>query len=242
MRLPQVTSGTGVLSIIARKELVVNRRAILTGLAMLFATASYATTIASWDMLGEPGDQPFTSGVGSPNVNANDMVRGSGLIPNAGDNSLNSRGWASISPDDYVEFGFSVGSGFFVTLDELIIATRSSNTGPGTLGIFTSFDGFASPIATLIQPGDDFLDSVIDLSALGPVMGNFSVRLLEIGNTQADGVGTTADGGTFRVVDFLDSSGAFVDTQFTGTLQVPDPPTLYLLAFGLVAVVFQRRR
>jgi hypothetical protein len=192
-------------------------------------------------MLGEPGDQTFTVGVGSANVTANDMVRGGGLMPNAGDNSLNSRGWASTSPDDYVEFGFNVASGFFVSLDELIIATRSSNTGPGTMGIFTSLDGFASPIATLIQPGDDFLDSVIDLSALGPILGSFSVRLLEIGNTQADGVGTTADGGTFRVVDFLGPAG-FVDTQFTGTLQVPAPPTLYLLAAGLLAAVFQRRR
>jgi hypothetical protein len=219
----------------------VNRRAILTVLAILIATASYATTIASWDMLGEPGDQPFTAGVSSPNVTANDMVRGSGLIPNAGSNSLNSRGWASISADDYVEFGFDVGSGFFVSLDDLIIATRSSNTGPGTVGIFTSLDGFTIPIATLIQPGEVFVDSVIDLSALGPVMGSFSVRLLEIGNTQADGVGNTADGGTFRVVDFLGSAG-FVDTQFTGTLQVPAPPTLSLLAAGFIAAVFWRRR
>jgi hypothetical protein len=227
----------------ARKELDVKRRAILTVLAMLMATASYATTIASWDMLGEPGDQPFTSGVGSPNVTANDMARGTGLIPNAGNNSLNSRGWGSMSPDDYVEFGFSVSSGFFVSLDDLIIATRSSNTGPGTLGIFTSLDGFSIPVATLIQPGDGFLDSVIDLSALGPVMGTFSVRLLEIGNTQADAVGTTSDGGTFRVVDFLGPAG-FVDTQFTGTVQVPVPvpPTLYLLAPGLIAVVFRRKR
>jgi hypothetical protein len=219
----------------------VNRRTILTILAMLTATASYATTIASWDMLGEPGDQAFTSGVGSPNVTANDMLRGAGLIPNAGNNSLNSRGWASISPDDYVEFGFTVGAGFFVSLDDLIIATRSSNTGPGTMGIFTSLDGFSIPIATLIQPGDGFLDSVIDLSGLGPVMGGFSVRLLEIGNTQADGMGATADGGTFRVVDFL-GPGGFVDTQFTGTLQVPAPPTLSLLAAGLIAAVFFRRR
>ena len=41
--------------------------------------------------------------------------------------------WASASSDDYVQFGFTVGAGFSVSLDDLIIATRSSNTGPGTL-------------------------------------------------------------------------------------------------------------
>jgi hypothetical protein len=224
----------------------VNRRAILTILTLLAistGTASYATTIASWDMLGEPGDQLFTSGAGSLNVTAADMLRGAGLIPNAGDNSLNSRGWASTSAADYVEFGFTVAPGFFVSLDELIIATRSSNTGPGTMGIYTSLDAFTIPIATLVQPGDDFLDSIIDLSGLGPVMGAFTVRLLEIGNTQADAVGATTDAGTFRIVDFLGPSG-FVDTQFTGTLQVPvpDPSTLYLLAPGLLALVLVRRR
>jgi hypothetical protein len=176
-------------------------------------------------------------------VTADNMVRGSGLDPNAGDNSMNSRNWdeapaANPSDDlDYIQFGFDVEDGFCVVLDQLIIGTRSSNTGPGTVGVFTNLDGYALPVSTLVQPGDGFLDSIIDLSGLGAVAGAFDIRLIEIGNTQADGDGDTGSTGTFRVVDFLDDNLGFIDTQITGRVivkDVPDPGSTGLL--GLLAL------
>jgi hypothetical protein len=208
-----------------------------------------AVTIASWDTFGQPGDQVFTAGAGSPNVTADNMVRGSGLGANTGANSMNSSDWdeaPSANPADdldYIQFGFDVDAGYCVVLDQLIIGTRSSNTGPGTVGIFTSLDGFAAPVSTLIQPGDGFLNSIIDLSGLGQVAGAFDVRLIEIGNTQADGVGVTGSTGTFRVVDYLDANGAFSDTQITGRLITKDVPDagstglLGLLALGGLAAL-----
>jgi hypothetical protein len=225
---------------------------LLTALSALtlLATSTQAITIASWDTFGEPGDQVSTAGTGSPNAAADAMVRGPGLIPNAGANSFNSRGWnaAPVLPPgldlDYVQFGFDVDPGFSVNLDTLIIGTRSSNTGPGTIGVYTSLDGFAVPVATLLQPGEAFVNSVIDLSALGSVTGAFDIRLIEIGNTQADGIGVTTSTGTFRVVDFFDGN-TFSDTQITGTTTASIPEggfTLGLLGLGLASLALARRK
>jgi hypothetical protein len=80
------------------------------------------------------------------------------------------------------------------------------------------------------------------LSSLGSVSGSFAIRLIEIGNTQASGVGATAGTGTFRVGDYFDGS-VFTDTQITGTTAlIPEPVTGLLLAGGLLVIGAARRR
>lgn len=217
--------------------------------SLVIVSSANAAQIAAWDMFGQPGNQAFTASSSSDaNVTGFNMVRGAGLGVNTGNNSMNSNGWGSTDADDYFEFGFNVASGFQVSLDSLIIGTRSSNTGPGTWGLYTSQDGFSSPVDTLMQSGSDFLNSTIDLSSLAPVTGDFFVRILEIGNTQADGSGTTSNSGTFRIVDFFDN-GDFIDTQFTGTVSsvsavVPVPAPLFMLvcAMGALAGLKKVRR
>jgi hypothetical protein len=139
--------------------------------------------------------------------------------------SFNSNNWDD-EVDEFIEFGFTVAPGNIVDLENLIIATRSSPTGPGTIGLFTSLDAFATAIHTFNQgPGDNFVDTIVDLTSLASLIsGPFSVRLMEIGDTQADGVGDTSGVGTFRVAEFLDDpTGAFLDVQFNGVvISVPE--------------------
>lgn len=213
---------------------------VLVAVLFLVGTAS-ADIVAGWDMYGQPGDQVFTSGYGSTETTAFNMVRGSGLAANSGDNSFNSKGWDGTNAEDYIEFGFSVLSGYSVTLEELWIGTRSSNTGPGTLGVYTSLDGYTNPIYEISQIGSDYSNSIIDLSSLGSVSGDFYVRLIEIGDTQADGSGATAGTGTFRVADYYD--GTYIDTHFEGTISpVPIPAAVWLLGSGLIGLVGVRRK
>jgi 2',3'-cyclic-nucleotide 2'-phosphodiesterase (5'-nucleotidase family) len=191
---------------------------VLTATAMDIVSNINAGALVAWPTFGEPGNQAFTApGSEAPNITGFNMVRGAGINPAAASNSMNSNGWDSQAADDYFEFGFNVAAGFNATLDNLIIGTRSSNTGPGTLGLYTSLDSFTNPVHTFVQQGSNFLNSIIDLSGLGTVSGDFRVRIQEIGNTQADGSGSTSGGGTFRIVDHFDS-GVFSDTQFTGSV------------------------
>jgi hypothetical protein len=117
------------------------KAATLLASALLAATAAAAdaATLVAWDLFGQPGNQvstPATSAatglIGLP------VTRGSGLSPSAASNSMSSSGWDGSDAGDYFSFGFTVDAGAVVDLDELIIATRSSATGPGAIGLYFS--------------------------------------------------------------------------------------------------------
>lgn len=210
--------------------------AALIALAALAGAAG--AQLAQWDFLGQPGNQVTNPGIGSVNVAAMDLTRGAGLSPSAAANSFSASGFTA-EPTDYFSFGFTVDPGFQVDLDDLFIGTRSSGTGPGTIGLFYNGDGFASPITTFDQsPGANFVNSIVDLSSLPNLSGNVEFRLAQIGTTAANG-GATGSGGTFRVTGYF-AGGVFAQNMgFTGTV-IPAPGALALV--GLAGLIGGRRR
>lgn len=217
---------------------------MLCAALLLVAAQAQAVTIASWDLSGTPGDQATQPAASSAaNVTGTAMTR-TGVGPNPGANSFNSIDWSGTGAGKYLEFGFDVAPGYQVALTDLTIATRSSGTGPGTLGLYSSFDGYASPLATFVQPNTAFVNSIVNLTSLTGLTGSFRVRLIEIGNTQADGSGDTAATGTFRIAEYQTGPGTFADVAFTGTVTaVPEPSTVALaIAGGLGMLLVARRR
>ena len=219
-------------------------RVVLAGFLLItgMSVAAHAATIAGWDMYGQPGDEASVAGYGMAGISAFDMVRGSGLGASAAGNSFSTSDWDEVDDScDYIQFGFSVATGRQVSLESLWLGTRSSNTGPGTMGVYTSQDNFSTSVAVLNQPGGTYVNSILDLSGLGLVTGDFYIRLMEIGNTQADGSGDTDYRGTFRITDHYDA-GTYTDVQFTGDVSpVPVPAALWLFASGVVALGAARR-
>jgi PEP-CTERM motif len=207
-------------------------------------TAASATTLVQWDLAGAPGNQATTPGIASDaSLAAIDLSRGAGLSPSAASNSFSSSGFTG-GATDFVSLGFTVASGFLVDLDALFIGTRSSNTGPGTIGLYWSGDAFATPITRFDQsPGSNFVNSVVDLSALPDLTGSVEFRLAQIGSTSANG-GATGASGTFRLTGYFNDSGFDRNLQFTGSVAaIPEPGTYGLMAAGLAAMgLFIRRR
>lgn len=211
-------------------------------LACTLTGTAGATTIVEWDLQGTPGNQLSTAGsAGQAGVAAIDLVRGAGLNATAAANSFSSSGWTA-QDSDYFSFGFTLDEGYTADLDSLYIGTRSSGTGPGTLGLYWSGDGFTNSLTAFTQGNSTFLNSVVDLSALTDLSGTVEFRLVQIGATSAGG-GTTSANGTFRATGYFGSGGFDRNLQFTGTVSVvPEPGSIALMLAGLGVVGFVARR
>lgn len=210
--------------------------ALVCGAAVSGASAQ---TIAQWDLQGTPGDQAFTAGTAAAGVTAANLTRGTGITPTAAANSLSGSNWADLGPDDYFTFGFTADAGNSVDLSSLYIGTRSSGTGPGTLGLFYSGDGFSTNLFSFVQaPGGNFVNSVVDLSSLPELTGSVEFRIRSINAVAANGGSINANG-TFRVTGYFVGGTFDRNLQLTGTI-VPTPGALGLL--GLGGLIAARRR
>lgn len=209
------------------------------------AQAQAASIIEEYDFTGTAGNQAFTAATNTAaNITGSNLVRGAGLTANSGSGSLNSAGFTG-QATDFLSFGFSVADGFSVNLEQLFIGTRSSNTGPGTLGLFYNGDNFASSLFTFSQSGTSNLFSIVDLSALTGLTGSVEFRILQIGTNSANGGATTSSTGTFRVQDYVVSS---IDNnlRFTGTVNavasVPVPAAFWLFGSAVAGFAARKRK
>lgn len=206
----------------------------------VMTSAASGQVISDWVLFQEPGDQAFTAASSSAlNVSGLDLTRGPGLNPSPGNNSISSNGWDGLDPGDYFTFGFEVDAGWSVDLDELWIGTRSSNTGPGELGLFYSGDNFSTNLFTFNQSGTDFNNSIIDLSSLTGLTGEVEFRILATSDIRANGDPGISPSGTFRITEHFDD-GNFTNVQFTGTV-VPTPGAIALLGVAGLAGIRRRR-
>lgn len=219
--------------------------AALAVVALAAPEVQAAPIVTNWNLNGQPGDQASVAGTGSSNVTASALARGAGLTGNTGANSINASGWNSQSTD-YFSFGFTVAPTYALDLDRLFIGTRSSATGPGTIGLFYSLDSYATALTTFSQaPGANFVNTSVDLSLLANFTGTVEFRLIQVGGAAANG-GATGTAGTFRVSNYFnpaDTGGV----SFTGTLippsaPVPLPAAVWLLGSALLGLAGLRRR
>ncbi|RII25512.1 MAG: hypothetical protein CXR30_18580 [Geobacter sp.] len=213
---------------------------------LLAAGTANAALVAEWDLTGKTGAEVSDAATQTAaNVSGVDLTRGSALTASSASNGFGSTGWAGTNENQYYQFGFTVASGYQASLSELWIATRSSSTGPGTMGVYGSSDNFAHEtlLATFTQPSAIYLNSKIDLSGLAAITGTYLVRLKEIGDTAPNGY-ATANTGTFRVANYYD--GTYTPTGFYGDVTsatpTPLPAAAWLLGSGLLGLAGIKRR
>ncbi len=161
-------------------------------------------------------------------VTADDITRSSLLVPNAGANNYNSAGWNNAG--QYVQLGFTTTNTWDVT--GLLLATRSSATGPGLMDVNASVDGGAfTTVFQITQPSAMYVDELINLNLV--VHSSLIIQFTPANDTAANG-GTIGSAGTWRIGDNENSSGVFSPITLSGS--VPEPSSITVLGIGLAGV------
>lgn len=224
---------------------MIKRMSILSSALLAISVAANtnaATVVVDWNFTGLAGTETsLAANSAAANVTGSAMAEGAGLIGNSGLHSMNARGWSN-EVTDYFSFGFSIDSGYEADLSSLSLGTRSSGSGPGTLGLFYSGDGFTNSLYTFNQSGgSNFVYSIVDLSSLQDLTGAIEFRISQIGTVSAGG-GVTGSTGTFRVANYYDGAN---NTNFaiTGDISpVPVPAAIWLLGSGLIGLAGVARK
>ncbi len=220
-------------------------------ISSLLVNSVSAMIVADWNTAPLAGNESSVSPASAAtNITGLSLTRGSGLAGSVAGGSFSSTGWDNntqgAGSSEFISFGFTVSPGFAVNLSTVDLGTRSSNTGPGTMGLYYSGNNFSVPLASFTQPNGVFVNSSVDVSSLVGLTGTVEFRLIEIGNTAPNG-SATANTGTFRVTDYFVSGVKSTNLEITGAVNsvaVPEPGAVLFggLVCGVLGLTVAGRR
>lgn len=216
---------------------------VLTG--FLLGGTAHAALLESYEFQGQPGSQTsVTPNVAAANVTGINFGE-LNLTPTTAANSINASGWTNAGAA--YTFGFNVASGYVATVNQLVLTSRSSATGPGALSVQASVNGGTYlTVASIMQTGTAFNDEMLSITSLTGITSGVTFRIVATNQVSAGG-GTTGSGGTFRIGDY-NPAGTPTPFSINGTIaalaatSVPEPTSLFMLTAGIAGLLGVRRR
>lgn len=179
------------------------------------------------------------------NLTGVNFTRGGGLTPVSATDGFNSSGWGAFAanPNDYLNFGFNVTSGYSAVVNQLAFASVRSNTGPSNMAVFAAVDGGAFTQLANFTQGTSDTSRILNFA---PLTGASSIFFRIVATSAA-----SATGGTFRFENFTPNATTS-PFSLNGNVSlipvivpsVPEPATwaMMLLGFGMVGAGVRSRR
>ena len=217
-------------------------------LPLAFAAPAVAAPIIQYNFTGQPGTEASVTATGAATgVTGLAFMRGTGLATSGAANSISSTGW-STSADDYYSFGFNVAAGRTATVSDLMFGSQASGTGPGLINVLASVDGGAfTTVGSYSLAAATNLSQTLTFTSALTALSKIEFRLVAANSTNANGTGTIASTGTFRVTNF-DPTGDNTPFAIDGTVAaasspVPEPASwaMMIVGAGLVGGAMRRR-
>ena len=174
-------------------------------LGLVGSTARADVILEQYEFQGQPGNQTTQApSFVATGLAGSQFLESANLTPSAGANSMNSSGWTNAGAN--YSFGFTINPGQSVTVDQIILTSRSSATGPGFISLQASVDGGAfTTVASITQSGILFNDEFLSITPV-TAKSSLTFRFIATNQTSAGG-GTVGSAGTFRIGDYQPNRG-----------------------------------
>lgn len=205
-------------------------------------TACEAALVLSWNTVGNTGSETTEASVSNhANIAAANLTLGAGITPSGNENRFGGTSWSialadSIANGDYIQFIVAPTSGFKFTATSLDFVWDRSPTGPSSVELRSSVDGFGSGLGqvTGMASGGTTTVRTINISGLSDITTATTFRLYGFGGTNS----------SFGTGGFDTENGSTSpNVVFNGTVSaVPEPSALLLVGSIIGAGLLRRRR
>ncbi len=201
---------------------------------LLSVPAAQAGTLGVYDFTGKAGDEASVSVVTQPsNATFDSLVRGAGLNPRSGLDSINSDHWTTAA-DPYYQFGVTPASGQVLNLESLVFTDRRSPVdGPTSIDVRFSLDNSATSESLkryTLSDSENHREtiSLASFSSLESLSSHVIFRIYAFDAAASDG--------TYRLGVNGSPSSSFPANLVlnTASTAVPEPASLLMLGIGLL--------
>lgn len=170
-------------------------------LVMLLFVHAAQSQLLRWNTFGNTGLETTEPSVfNSPNISSSNMTMGAGITPAANTNRFGGSNWfdagntnpstlaEAVAGNNYIEFIVSPNPGVTFTASSLSFWWGSSSSGPGSLALRSSIDGFSTNIGVVTGIASGTFTYFMTISSITNINTTTTFRLY--------GYEATATGGT----------------------------------------------